>query len=343
MKRNLIGIVVLLLAVFMIGLPSMAKKKVPKSQLRSFSYLCGGGMNIESNDEASLWRHDDGKLTLTLRGTCPFEKVTFEVGEDVFLRCDSIIKATRLYESKGDYKSSMIVYDAPSTSFSVWYMDSKENFSGSGNMPREIRDGLHAVVDYLKSLRNGREAKGHLAMNRDLRSTEILKGTEWIDGNLVWKPEEDVEEMFRFLSQLNGIDYVPGDWELQLAEGSGQRCVILYNREQEIFNVMIDKATAGVKVEDTDDVPGLWPQTAQRVLTNSEIDKLPTDSLLMMGEEIYLRHQRLSSLRISEELRAQVKAQPWYKSGWSFPDPDFTDVEDQNFSLISMLIYRRNH
>ena len=71
----------------------MAKKKVPKSQLRSFSYLCGGGMNIESNDEASLWRHDDGKLTLTLRGTCPFEKVTFEVGEDVFLRCDSIIKA----------------------------------------------------------------------------------------------------------------------------------------------------------------------------------------------------------------------------------------------------------
>ena len=33
-----------MLAVFMIGLPSMAKKKVPKSQLRSFSYLCGGGM-----------------------------------------------------------------------------------------------------------------------------------------------------------------------------------------------------------------------------------------------------------------------------------------------------------
>ena len=105
-----------MLAVFMIGLPSMAKNKVPKSQLRSFSYLRGGGMRIESNDEASLWRHDDGKLTLTLRGTCPFEIVTFEVGEDVLLRCDSIIKATRLYESKGDYKSSMIVYDAPSTS-----------------------------------------------------------------------------------------------------------------------------------------------------------------------------------------------------------------------------------
>ena len=171
----------------------------------------------------------------------------------------------------------------------------------------------------------------------------MLKGTEWIDGSLVWKPEEDVEEMFRFLSQFNGFDYVPGEWELRLTEGSGQRSIILYNRNQDVFNVMIDKTTAGIKLEDTDDVPGLWPQTAQRVLTNSEIDKLPTDSLLMMGEEIYLRHQRLSSLRISQELTAKVKAQPWYKSGWSFPDQSLTDVEKQNFSLISMLIYRRQH
>ena len=74
----------------MAGVTVMAKKKAPKSQLKSFSYIRGGGMDIESNDEASLWQHPDGKLTLTLRGTCPFETVTFEVGEEVLQRCDSI-------------------------------------------------------------------------------------------------------------------------------------------------------------------------------------------------------------------------------------------------------------
>ncbi len=112
-------------------------------------------------------------------------------------------------------------------------------------------------------------------------------------------------------------------------------------QEKDVFDVMIDKATAGVRLEGMDDVPGLWPQASQRVLTKSEIDDMPTDSLRMMGAEIYLRHSRLSDLRISEELMDQLKAQSWYMTGWRFEESALTDVEEQNYNLISELICRR--
>lgn len=342
MKRTLIITAVLILIALMVGMTVMAKKKAPKSQLKSFSYIRGGGMDIESNDEASLWQHPDGKLTLTLRGTCPFETVTFEVGEEVLQRCDSIIKATKLYQSKGEYKRMMVVLDAPSTSFSASYSNSREDFSGSGDMPTEIWEGMGAVVDYLKSLRNGREAIGHMNTDDYLESTEPIKGTEWVDGELSYLPEDDVEELPRFQSKRYGFDYVPEEWEMWLAEGSGQRCIVVYNRNNNIFDVLSDKATLGVKIEGRENVAGRWPQTAQRVITKSEIENLPTDSLYLMAEEIYARHGRMSSLRLSEELRADLKAQPWYSDrSLQFEDTSLTDVEDQNFSLIHTLISRR--
>lgn len=333
-------ILMMMLAVLLGGGVVMAKKKAPKSQLKSFSYNMGGGMEIRMQDEVSLWQNMDGRRTLTLRGSCYYERITFEVGEDVFLHCDSIIHATKLYESKGYYKPEMLILDAPTTGFSVTYTDSKENFSGDGDMPDEIWKGMEAVVNYLKSLRGGREAKGHLATREWLTSTELIKDTEWIDGGLIYKPEDDAEELFRFLSQNYGFDYVRSEWELRLAEGSGQRCIILINYHQDIYDVFIDKATAGVKMVGTDDMPGRWPQTSQRVLTKSEIADMPTDSLALMADEIYARHYRRSPLR-NDERDAYFKAQPWYNSKLEVENEALNDIEYQNFDLIRNLIERR--
>ena len=88
----MIRILFVLLAVLWMGTPVSPKnKKAPKSQLKSFSYNMGGGMEISHQDEVSLRLTRDGKRLLTLRGDCYYERLTFEVGEDVFLRCDSII------------------------------------------------------------------------------------------------------------------------------------------------------------------------------------------------------------------------------------------------------------
>lgn len=329
-----------MLAMLLGGCMVSAKKKAPKSQLKSFSYTMGGGMEISMQDEVSLRLHNDGRRTLTLRGSCYYERITFEVGEDVFLHCDSIIHATKLYESKGYYKPEVQVLDAPSTGFCVLYSDYDESFNGDGDMPDEIWKGMNAVVNYLKSLRGGREAKGHLATQEWVKSTEFIKGTEWIDGVLTYKPEDDAEELFRFLSQRYGFEYIPSEWELRIAEGNGQRCIILINYRQDIYDVLIDKKTAGIKMAGTDDIPGRWPQTSQRLLTKSDIVAMSTDSLALMADEIYARHYRRSPIW-NDEHETYFKAQPWYHSGLAAEDEAFTDIEYQNFDLIRYLIHRR--
>lgn len=138
----------MMLVVICVGITASAKsKKAPKSELKSFSYYMGGGMLIEQQDMVELRLSKDGKRTLTMRGSCYYERISFEVGEDVFLKVDSIIHATKLYESKGNYKYDVMIMDAPSSSFHATYTDYKESFSGSGNMPSEIWKGMNKVVD----------------------------------------------------------------------------------------------------------------------------------------------------------------------------------------------------
>lgn len=339
-KRIFISTVFLVLLIFFGCTVAMAGKKEPKGYLTSFCYNMGGGMEISIQDEVYLRLKDDGKRLLTLRGSCYFERITFEVGEDVFLRCDSIIRATKLYKSEGYYKPEIMVLDAPSSGFSAYYDDKGlyQMINGNGDMPDEIWKGMHAVVNYLKSLRGGREAKGHMAKQEFLKTTELIKGTEWVDGPVTYKPEEDIEELPRFLSQLYGFDYVADDWILSLAEGNGQRCITLINYKQEIYDVFVDKNTEGVVMAGTDDVPGRWPQTSQRVLTKNEIASMPSDSLTLMADEIRARH-RFSSYFDSKQHDAYFKTQPWYKAGYDIGPT--TDIENQNFELIRFLYHRR--
>ena len=312
--RMMRTIILMMLATLLTGCVVSAKKKAPKSQLVGFSYTRGGGMEVSDDDEVTLRLNDDGTRTLTLSGSCYYEHITFEVDEDVFLRCDSIIHATKMYESKGYYKPRYVLLDAASSGFDVRYADSGEDFYGSGDVPGEIWSGVEVVVDYLKSLRGDREARGHMARQEYLMSTEPIKGTEWIDGAFSYQAADDAEELFRILSQRYGFGYVADEWELQFAEGNGQRCIVLINYQQDIFDVLIDKKTKGVTMADTDSLP----LASRRVLVKSEIEGLPTDSLKRMYDLIDARRSYIGA------------------------GVSLNDIEIQNPNLINALIQRRS-
>ena len=299
----------MMLVVICVGITASARgKKAPKSELKSFSYYMGGGMLIEQQDMVELRLSKDGKRTLTMRGSCYYERISFEVGEEVFLKVDSIIHATKLYESKGNYKYDVMIMDAPSSSFHATYTDYKESFSGSGNMPSEIWKGMNKVVDYLKSLRGDREARGHMLTRYRMKSNDPIKDTEWVDGDMSYLPEDDPEELFVFLSAKYGFDFIRSDWQLAYAVGSGQRCIIAINQNQDIYDVFVDKATLGTTLPDTEDLP----LTSQRVLTKTDLTDMTVEELRQMASELDGRRK----------------------------NKEMTDVERQNYELIQRAINR---
>ncbi len=280
----------ILLAVLWMGTPVSAKgKKAPKSELKSFSYYMGGGMDINHQDEVTLRLTRDGKRQLTLRGDCYYERLTFEVGEDVFLRCDSIIHATNLYQSKGFYEWEMRILDAPSSGFDVIYADAKESFRGSGNMPSEIWKGMYEVVDYLKSLRGDRQAFGHLTVTYYSNPYEIpnFKTTVWTDGIIEYTPDEGgFKELTNYLNARYGLDGESNYWVPKYVEGCGMRCLLLEISYKSLLEVFVDKSTAGVTLEGADTHSSNWPEAYQRMLTKGDLERLPTDSLLMLEREV---------------------------------------------------------
>ena len=296
----MIRILFILLAVLWMGTPVSAKnKKAPKSQLKSFSYILGGGMMISHQDEVSLRLTRDGKRLLTLRGDCYYERLTFEVGEDVFLRCDSIIHATKLYQSKGFYKWEMMLLDASTSDFSVTYTDPDESFSGSGNMPTEIRDGMYEVVSYLKSLRGDRQAFGHLTTTYD-NPSEIpnFNTTVWTDGIIEYIPDDGgFGELTRFLNSRYGLDDKSTYWVTKYVEGCGMRCLLLEVASERLLDVFVDKSTLGVTLEGADTRSSHWPQAYQRMLTKGDLEKIPTDSLLMLEKEVTHSHDTHTSVK----------------------------------------------
>ena len=340
MRRKLIFVACLVM-VGLVALPVVAKKKkAPQSQLMSISYHWMSPMDPQSEQIVELTRHKDGRRTLMLNGSCGYERVRFDVDEDVFLHCDSIIKATKIYESKGNYEPkdrTMIPTDAPASSFYVSYADYNENFSCDGYMPDEIWKGRALVLNYLQSLRGESEAKGHMNAIGYLKSTDKIMGTRWVSGQMAYIPGDDIEELPRFLSQLYDFDYVSDDWNMLLEEGCGQRCFVVINRNQNINDVLIDEKTVGVKAEGLEGISGQWPQTSQRVLMKSEIENLPTDTLCLMAAEILVRHD--FDPRLSDELKAQLKCEPCYDRD---EDPYLTDIERVNDDQLTALIHRRN-
>jgi len=297
----MIRIFLILLAVLCMGTPVSAKnKKAPKSQLKSFSYILGGGMEISHQDEVSLRLTRDGKRLLTLRGDCFYERLTFEVGEDVFLRCDSIIHATNLYQSKGFYEWEMRILDAPSTDFHVTYTDPDESFGGSGNMPTEIWDGMREVVSYLKSLRGDRQAFGHLTSTyyNDPSKIPNLNTTVWTDGIIEYVPDEGgFKELIGHLNARYGMDNESAYWITKYVEGCGMRCLLLEDPYERLLEVFVDKSTLDVTLEGADTHSSRWPQAYQCILTKGELERIPTDSLLMLEKEVSHSYDTHTSLR----------------------------------------------
>ena len=297
----MIRILFVLLAVLWMGTPVSPKnKKAPKSQLKSFSYNMGGGMEISHQDEVSLRLTRDGKRLLTLRGDCYYERLTFEVGEDVFLHCDSIIHATNLYQSKGFYKWEMMILDAPSTDFHVTYTDPDESFGGSGNMPTEIWDGMREVVNYLKSLRGDRQAFGHLTTTYYNNPSKIpnFNTTVWTDGIIEFVPDEGgIEELTSHLNARYGLDDESTHWVTRYVEGFGMRCLLLEDAYERLMDVFVDKSTLGVTLEGADTHSSRWPQAYQRMLTKGDLERIPIDSLLMLEKEVSHSHDTHSSVK----------------------------------------------
>lgn len=295
-----------LLAVLWMGIPVSPKnKKAPKSQLKSFCYKLGGGMEISHQDEVFLQLTRDGKRLLTLRGDCYYERLTFEVGEDVFLHCDSIIHATNLYQSKGFYKWKMMILDAPSTDFYVTYTDPDESFGGSGDMPTEIWDGMYEVINYLKSLRGDRQAFGHLTSTYcDPSTIPNFNTTVWTDGIIEYVPEEGgFKELTSFLNARYGLDNESTYWVTKYVEGCGMRCLLLEVPNERLLDVFVDKSTLGVTLEVADTHSSRWPQAYQRMLTKGDLESIPTDSLLMLEKEI--SHSYDTHVSIKNDLECQ--------------------------------------
>ena len=297
----MIRILFVLLAVLWMGTPVLPKnKKAPKSQLKSFSYNLGGGMEISHQDEVSLRLTRDGKRLLTLRGDCFYERLTFEVGEDVFLRCDSIIHATNLYQSKGYYEWKMMILDAATTDFHVTYTDPDESFSGSGNMPSEIRDGMHEVVNYLKSLRGDRQAFGHLTTTYYNNPSKIpnFNTSVWTDGIIEYVPDEGgIGELTSHLNARYGLDDESTYWVTKYVEGCGMRCLLLEVASERLLDVFVDKSTLGVTLEGADTHSSRWPQAYQRMLTKGDLERIPTDSLLMLEKEVSHSYDTHTSIK----------------------------------------------
>ena len=296
----MIRILFVLLAVLWMGTPVLPKnKKAPKSQLKSFSYNLGGGMEISHQDEVSLRLTRDGKRLLTLRGDCYYERLTFEVGEDVFLHCDSIIHATNLYQSEGFYKWEMMILDGAATDFHVTYTDPDESFGGSGNMPTEIWDGMREVVNYLKSLRGDRQAFGHLTTTYNNPSKiPDFNTTVWTDGIIEFVPDEGgLNELTSFLNDRYGLDDESAHWVTRYVEGCGMRCLLLEDAYERLMDVFVDKSTLGVTLEGADTHSSRWPQAYQRMLTKGDLEKIPTDSLLMLEKEISQSHDNHTSVK----------------------------------------------
>ena len=340
-------ILFLLLVVLWMGSPVSAKgKKAPKSQLKSFYYHVGGGMSISHQDEVDLRVKKDGQRLLTLRGDCFYERITFEVGEEVFLHCDSIIRATKLYQSKGFYESQFVLLDAPSTSFSASYTDYEESFSGSGQMPNEVWAGMRAVVDYLKGLRGDRQAFGHLTSDYSTSPRDIpdFTTTVWTDGIIEYIPDTvSFNELIHYLNGRYELKDDVSDWLVRYVSGNGLRCIEVVNNSERLLDVFVDKATLNVKQAGTDSLPGRWPQASQRLLTKGDLADIPTDSLELMLKEIDARY---GGYFRENDVQAYFEAQPWYKrdTGYNsglYNNHKLTDVERQNIELIGRYLEHR--
>ena len=313
----------------------------PTSEIREISYRIGGGMSRYDQAYIQLIREKDGKLTLTLMGDCPNERISFEVDDSVMTRCKQLISEHKLWKSKGYYKSHILVLDAPTKSFSVHYTNFDDSFSASGDIPNSLNKGINAITTYLNSLRGDRKAIGHF--DRKWKDDDILKcKAEWSNGEFKFIPsEEGISELYRHLSKTMGVEYNRNNWNFCLAEGVGIRALIITNDLLSYSDVFVDTKSANRTATGGTVPPGRWPKGSRSLLTRNELSKMSEQDIIMMENEILARNG--ASFRDSTT-QNYFNSQPWYHPAEYSIGRDMSDIEEQNMQTISYYIswYRKN-
>lgn len=177
-------------------------KKMPSGEMYAYSFIRGGGMNrLDQTVYQLSYDEDTGKLMLYVSGDCQGELISMEVGTEVMEKCYELVKQHKLYKSKGFYESSVLLLDAPSSSFYVSFRNPCEFISGSGNMPDDIFKGINAVNQYLRSVVGDRKAEGHVDR---VYNHDGIKGMHWTDGRMtVITPNDSEEPLKKAARQLD--------------------------------------------------------------------------------------------------------------------------------------------
>jgi len=339
MARIILSIV--LAAIAAVWSPLKANAGEPTSDIREILYRIGGGMSPFDDAYVQLLRSKDGTLTLTLRGDCPNEKISFEVGDTVLTRCVQLINEHKLWKAKGHYKSEFFALDAPTESFSVNYTDYNDSFSASGEIPKELRAGIYAITNYLQSLRGDRQAIGHF--NRKWDEKDILDNkTKWSNGVFSFTPEEEgIAELYRYLSKNMGVEYNNYEWRFCLAEGIGIRALIIMNEALSYHDVFVDTKSANRTSTGGTVPPGRFPKASRSLLTRNDLSKMSEEDILLMENEILARNGATFG---DSSVQDYFNKQPWYKPAEYFMGREFTDIEDENMQTISAYIsWYRQH
>ena len=118
--------------------------------------------------------------------------------------------------------------------------------------------------------------------------------------------ESGFGELAEYLNGFYGLDDKSTKWNVNVVEGNGMRCLTVSTYfETHMMEVFVDKSKLGVKLEDAEIKSDSWPQVSQRMLTRGDLDKIPTDSLLLLEKEIYNHYYPFNITSTSNDLEQQ--------------------------------------
>lgn len=306
-------LIVLTLAVVILmvaGIEACANTmKAPKGRLVSYDFRVGGGMNPFDQTVYYLRYEGANKVpTLTVSGDCQGEVITFEVPAETFDRCAQLAEKHKLYRSKGFYESHIQVLDAPSASFSLHYDGDGEWYSGSGDWPKFVSEGVSAINTYLRSLVGDRKAPGHVDR---IYGGDDLPGMCWTDGiSSATTTDSDAKELKLLARRLAIANKIPGRNVEKLEDGdisgmgysrfhdgdqhyivihdytfSQHRLFYSYDGKPESMKRMVDEQVKAIRAAKVND-KGRYDIVNERFLSHPMIQQLKPDQVEKMLKDI---------------------------------------------------------
>ena len=217
MKRILLTALTTLTAIIV----NAATLGMPAGELESITYRVGGGMLSYDQAYNNLAKGDDGQWVLTNKGISPGETVSIVVPDSVPERCLKIMEEQKLYLSQGTYPYDRehIVLDAPSTNFRAVFINRTPGaekeiafIDASGDIPKNIRNGIRVLTHYLDSFTKGIKAPGHLdRLYGDAKPT----ATKFSDGR-DFTFDAEADDLTEFYKKCNADalneDFYPASW-----------------------------------------------------------------------------------------------------------------------------------